>query len=89
MTATAQPFALKDLTGETRRHPTDRPSLIAFVKEDCQTCNLVAPLLEAFHRAWGETADIWMLRDPRWRRAVGPGKRPGCRDNLSSGFAGA
>jgi hypothetical protein len=61
MTATAQPFALKDLTGETRRHPTDRPSLIAFVKEDCQTCNLVAPLLEAFHRAWGETADVWML----------------------------
>jgi hypothetical protein len=61
MTADAPPFALKDLTGETRRFPTGRPSLIAFVKEDCNTCNLVAPLLEAFHRAWSEHADIWML----------------------------
>jgi hypothetical protein len=61
MTATAPPFALLDMAGETRRHPTGRPSLIAFVKEDCQTCNLVAPLLEAFHRAWGETADVWVL----------------------------
>jgi thiol-disulfide isomerase/thioredoxin len=55
------PFALKDLTGETRRFPSGRPSLVAFVKEDCHTCNLVAPLLEAFHRAWGEAADVWMV----------------------------
>jgi hypothetical protein len=64
MTAAAPPFALQDMTGETRRHPTGRPSLIAFVKEDCQTCNLVAPLLEAFHRAWGErpTSGCWVSR---------------------------
>ncbi len=61
MTANAPPFALQDMAGETRRFPTGRPSLIAFVKEDCNTCNLVSPLLEAFHQAWSETADIWML----------------------------
>jgi hypothetical protein len=55
------PFALKDIAGEMRAFPTGRPSLIAFVKEDCHTCNLVAPLLEAFHRAWGQSADVWML----------------------------
>ena len=54
-------FSLKDMAGEVRRFPNGRPGLIAFVKEDCNTCNLVAPLLEAFHRAWGEHADIWML----------------------------
>lgn len=59
MTATA--FALTDLAGEPRRFPTDRSALICFVKEDCATCNLAAPVLEAFHRAWGEAADIWMV----------------------------
>ena len=61
MTRGAPPFALKDLSGESRRFPTGRPALIAFVKEDCATCNLAAPVLEAFHRAWGEAADIWMV----------------------------
>ena len=59
MTATA--FSLPDLAGEPRRFPTERPSLICFVKEDCATCNLAAPVLEAFHKAWGEVADIWMV----------------------------
>jgi hypothetical protein len=54
-------FELKDLAGETRRFPTGRPGLIAFVKEDCATCNLAAPVLEAFHRAYGEAADVWMV----------------------------
>jgi hypothetical protein len=59
MTATA--FSLSDLAGATRRFPTDRPSLICFVKEDCATCNVAVPVLEAFHRAWGEAADVWMV----------------------------
>ena len=54
-------FALSDVAGETRRFPTGRPALICFVKEDCHTCNLAAPLLEAFHQAWGDRADIWMV----------------------------
>ena len=59
MTATA--FSLPDLAGELRRFPAERPALICFVKEDCATCNLAAPVLEAFHRAWGGAADIWMV----------------------------
>lgn len=54
-------FSLKDMAGEARAFPTGRPALVAFVKEDCATCNLAAPVLEAFHRAYGETADVWML----------------------------
>ncbi len=59
MTATA--FSLPDLSGQSRQFPSERPSLIAFVKEDCATCNLAAPVLEAFHQAWGEAADVWMV----------------------------
>ena len=59
MTVTA--FSLPDLEGKPRRFPTERPSLICFVKEDCATCNLAAPVLEAFHQAWGDAADIWMV----------------------------
>lgn len=61
MSETPSAFSLRDMAGTTRQFPTDRPSLICFVKEDCNTCNLVAPVLEAFHRAWGDVADIWML----------------------------
>ena len=61
MTAPPPEFSLTDREGQTRRFPTGRPSLICFVKEDCNTCNLAAPVLEAFHQAWGETADIWMV----------------------------
>ncbi|WP_293678623.1 hypothetical protein [uncultured Phenylobacterium sp.] len=58
---TAKAFSLPDMTGEPRAFPSARPSLICFVKEDCATCNLAAPVLEAFHRAWGEAADVWMV----------------------------
>ncbi len=61
MTATRPAFSLRDLAGAARAFPTGRSSLICFVKEDCNTCNLAAPVLEAFHRAWGDVADIWML----------------------------
>ena len=43
---TAMAFSLPDMAGEPRRFPSARPSLIAFVKEDCATCNLAAPVLE-------------------------------------------
>jgi hypothetical protein len=61
MTKPQPAFALKDMTGEIRAFPTGRPALVCFVKEDCQTCNLVAPILEAFHQAWGAEADVWMV----------------------------
>lgn len=61
MTTPPPAFTLADLDGGTRRYPTGRPALVCFVKEDCNTCNLVAPILQAFHQAWGEAADIWMV----------------------------
>ena len=61
MSAAPSGFSLTDQNGQTRVFPTGRPSLIAFLKEDCNTCNLVAPILEAFHQAWGDQADIWVL----------------------------
>ena len=54
-------FALPDLEGEARSFPTGRPALVCFVKEDCQTCNLVAPILEAFHRACATDADVLLV----------------------------
>lgn len=61
MTATPPAFSLRDMAGGLRQFPNGRPSLICFVKEDCATCNLAAPVLEAFHKAWGESADVWMV----------------------------
>ena len=49
MTA-VQPFTLTDLNGTDHSVPTGTKTLLCFVKEDCPTCNLVAPLLEAAHR---------------------------------------
>jgi len=57
--ANAKPdFTLTDLGGEEWTFPTGRASLICFVKEDCETCNLVAPLLEELYRAYGEHFDV-------------------------------
>lgn len=63
MTA-VQPFTLKDLNGNERSIPSGTKTLLCFVKEDCPTCNLVAPLLEAAHQQSdidvvlvGQTAD--------------------------------
>lgn len=61
MTKTDRSFALSDLDGQLRRFPGGRPSLVCFVKEDCKTCNLVMPILEAFHRAFGARADIVLV----------------------------
>lgn len=62
---TISPFALSDLTGQDYSVPTGRKTLLCFVKEDCPTCNLVMPILEATHKqtdlvtvlAIGQTAD--------------------------------
>ena len=54
-------FTLKDMEGAPRPFPTGRHALVAFVKEDCATCNLAAPVLETLHKAFGEAADVWMV----------------------------
>jgi hypothetical protein len=42
-----------DLAGARHAFPAGRATLLAFLKEDCPTCNTCAPLLEAAHRAFG------------------------------------
>lgn len=55
------PFSLNDLTGKPHDYPRTRPSLICFVKEDCETCNTAAPVLEAFHTAYGSEVDVLLI----------------------------
>ena len=58
------PFSLADLNGTDFSFPRAERTVLCFVKEDCPTCNLVMPLLEALHNsgeltvlAPGQTAD--------------------------------
>ena len=48
---TLPPFSLADLSGKDFAFPLPqaRPTVLCFVKEDCPTCNLVMPLLQALH----------------------------------------
>jgi hypothetical protein len=52
------PFGLADLTGASHAFPTGAETLLAFLKEDCPTCNTCAPLLEAAHQAFGATVRV-------------------------------
>jgi hypothetical protein len=56
-----RPFSLRDMHGENRSFPTGRPALLCFVKEDCPTCGLSMPLVEAAQRAYGAGADVWAI----------------------------
>ncbi len=62
-TATAQSgtlpaFTLADLSSAARVFPTGRDALLCFVKEDCPTCGLTMPLIEAVSRAFGAKVDV-------------------------------
>src|SRR5271166_3341222 len=54
-------FELRDSRGTTRSFPSNRVALLCFVKEDCPTCGLTMPLIEAAHRAFGASVDVWVL----------------------------
>ncbi|MEE8129745.1 MAG: hypothetical protein V3T48_05630, partial [Vicinamibacterales bacterium] len=49
MAAILLPFSLKDTHGTDRPYPPPTKSVLAFVKEDCPTCQLVMPLVERLH----------------------------------------
>jgi hypothetical protein len=51
-------FELRDLNGAPRRFPAARPALLCFVKEDCPTCGLTMPLIEAAYRAFGAAVEV-------------------------------
>ncbi|HLZ72205.1 MAG TPA: TlpA family protein disulfide reductase [Dehalococcoidia bacterium] len=54
-------FTLTDGEGNERTFPTGRHALLCFVKEDCPTCRLSMPLIEAASRAFGEALDVWAI----------------------------
>jgi len=54
-------FTLADLDGNRRPFPTGRPALLCFVKEDCPTCGLSMPMIEALHRAFGSRIDVLVV----------------------------
>ena len=55
------PFALDDQSGSARSFPTGRTALLCFVKEDCPTCFLSAPLIEGAAHAFGAATDVWAI----------------------------
>ena len=58
---TLPPFSLRDTAGAPRAFPTAWPALLCFVKEDCPTCGLSMPLIEAAHRSFGSAVDVWAI----------------------------
>ncbi len=58
-------FSLRDASGVDHSFPSGKPTLIAMVKEDCPTCGLVMPLVEAFHRSYGASLDVLLVGQTR------------------------
>ena len=54
-------FELRDARGSAHSFPSTRAALLCFVKEDCPTCGLTMPLIEAAHRAFGASIDVWAI----------------------------
>jgi hypothetical protein len=57
----AGPFTLFDQHHTERSFPTGRHALLVFVKEDCPTCVLSAPLIDEAAKAFGGSMDVWAV----------------------------
>ncbi|HZC46847.1 MAG TPA: TlpA disulfide reductase family protein [Candidatus Acidoferrum sp.] len=55
------PFQLNDARKTPISFPSGKTALLCFVKEDCPTCGLTMPLIEAAHRAFGASLDVWAI----------------------------
>ncbi len=58
-------FRLEDASGASVTFPSDRPALVCFVKDDCPTCHLVMPVLDALHRAFTDEMDFFIAGQTR------------------------
>jgi AhpC/TSA family len=54
-------FELHDARGTAQSFPSKRATLLCFVKEDCPTCGMTMPLIEAAHSAFGTHLNIWAI----------------------------
>jgi len=53
-------FLLEDLQGQARAFPSGRQALVCFVKNDCPTCHVVMPVLDALYQAVGQQMDFFV-----------------------------
>jgi thiol-disulfide isomerase/thioredoxin len=53
-------FLLADSAGSEKIFPSGRPSIVCFIKDDCPTCHLVMPVLDALHQAFAERIDFFV-----------------------------
>lgn len=53
-------FLLADMAGGEKSFPSGRPAIVCFVKDDCPTCHVVMPVLDALHRAIGQRIDFFV-----------------------------
>lgn len=60
MTDPRAPVLLPDLDGADHALPQSQ-ALICFVKDDCETCNTAAPVLEALQRAYGGAVQVLLI----------------------------
>src|SRR5208282_4652764 len=51
-------FSLTDHHRRVHSFPTGRPALLCFVKEDCPTCGMTMPLIEAASHAFRGEVDV-------------------------------
>jgi peroxiredoxin len=58
-------FTLETSGGAQKGFPGGRPALLCFVKEDCPTCGLSMPLIEAAFRAFGKSLDVLAIGQDR------------------------
>src|SRR5205823_3358907 len=56
---------LTDLTGRSVSFPDGRHALLCFVKEDCPTCGLSMPLIEAAFRTFGPSVNVLAIGQER------------------------
>src|ERR1700757_2078866 len=54
-------FSLNDLEGRQHAFPSGRTSVLCFVREECETCHLSMPVIEAVHRAYGGGVNLWAV----------------------------
>jgi thiol-disulfide isomerase/thioredoxin len=54
-------FSLKDLDGKRRSFPSGKTTLLSFVREECETCHLSMPVIEAVHQAYGKAINVWAV----------------------------
>jgi len=53
-------FLLADGEGGEKSFPSGRPAIVCFVKDDCPTCHVVMPVLDAMHQALGTQIDFFV-----------------------------